>query len=161
MQLQLPCLRKRLPSPLFFPLPKVVLASVLVVFCSVLLSSCSIPFLAQPQAQRATMIDGWGTSLTCNGKQVTNCHGTITNEPRSHHSLQWQLVGSSPAGATFSPASGTLAVGQSQDVLVTFARAAACPVRFDLELAPVDVGTASAHTALQSQPGALWWDCNP
>lgn len=156
MQVQLPCPRKRLPSPRFFSLPRVVRTAVLVVFCGVLLSSCNLPFLEQ----EGTAIDSWGTSLKCNGKQVLQCHAIITNDSRSHHSLQWQFVGSSPAGAAFSPDSGTLAVGQSQDVLVTFARAAACPVRFDLKIAPVEVGAASSDTALHSQPEPLWWKCN-
>lgn len=152
MRRYLSFLRKILPSSLFFPLPRFVLTAVLVVFCSALLSSC----LGQPQPNT----DNWTVDLTCNnGPQITQCHVTLMTSPRSQHWFRWQFVSSSPAGAVFSPDSGTLKLGEkSQDVLVTFAPSAACPVTLYLTMTPLMVGSENA-TAGPQRPQALSIHC--
>ncbi len=90
-----------------------------------MLAGCSVgPIGAQPAEFHYSIHRdcSWGTG------QAAVCQFTITNEASSNMTFEWTGA-SSPAGATFSPASGSVAIGATSDT-ITATDPFLCPITF-------------------------------
>lgn len=121
----------------------------LVISCSALFSSCSLFGQVKPNP----LIDATHASVTCSVKQTTVCHIALVNDIQSRHELEWESKGSVPGTALFSPASGTLPVGKSQDISVTFPHVTQCPITFYLIVKQLGSST------LPTDNHTLIWNC--
>lgn len=81
-----------------------------------------------PPERTSTLSLPWWT-----GQQAV-CQYTISNDPKSSVTFEWKGA-SSPAGATFSPDSGSIAPGATSDT-ITVTDPFLCPVTFQF----VDAG---------------------
>jgi hypothetical protein len=109
------------------------LSCVTLITCLSLVSACSVLGQAKPAAFK----DAYQVSMNCIVLRGTTCQVTLLNVPRSHHDLQWSFSSSAPAGAAFSPQSGTLKVGATQDITATYPTSEPCPITVSLLMARV------------------------
>jgi hypothetical protein len=106
-----------------------------------LLSACSIIGQAKPNV----FIDGSRATINCSTVvQATTCHITLLNDAQSQHDLQWSFSSGTPSGATLSPSSGTVKVGATQDITVTYPTSEPCPITVSLSLLRISSNTPAS-----------------
>ncbi|MFL5667189.1 MAG: BACON domain-containing protein [Ktedonobacteraceae bacterium] len=79
------------------------------------------------------------TECTGNQEQVWNCNITLSSDPNSETNLNWS-ASSNTSGVLFSPSSGSLAPGETQQVNITLTRMD-CPARADLVFTELDTNS--------------------
>jgi hypothetical protein len=114
-------------------------AFVLTCFLAVSLGGCGsgqvgpTPTATQPQPTATAFTYRLDVDVNRNcrwqNRQPATCQVSITNKADSNSTFTWQ-ASSSPAGATFSPNSGSVAPGATSGLITVISPTTYCPIKF-------------------------------